>query len=170
MTAQRDLRWRESGRAIGDLLQSVFASEVLCPSDRLWLVSPWVSDIPVLDNSAGQFATLAPELERVHVRLSEVFAYLAEQGTQIRVAVRDLERNRPFCTAMATAVARCPGRVVVHQASELHEKGLLGARYYLCGSFNLTFGGISMNEEVGHFITDPEAVSAHRIQLASRWP
>jgi hypothetical protein len=170
MTSQRDLRWRASGRTIADLLQSIFTAELLSPSENLWLVSPWVSDIAVLDNSAGQFASLVPELERAPLRLSELLAYLAEQGTHVRVTVRELERNRPFCTVMSSIAERMSGLVAVRQARDLHEKGLLGDRYYLCGSFNFTFSGISLHEEVGHFITDPATISAHRIALASRWP
>src|SRR5438045_2067269 len=97
---QRDLRWRESARSIAGLLQSIVAGELLQPSERIWLVSPWISDIPIMDNSAGQISLFAPELPRIHLRLSEVLAFLANQGTVIRIAVRELEHNRPFCAAV----------------------------------------------------------------------
>ena len=36
-------------------------AELLRPSTHLWIVSPWVSDVPLIDNRARQFGTLAPD-------------------------------------------------------------------------------------------------------------
>ena len=42
---------RFGSRHVADLLQAIFAAEILRPSARMWIVSPWISDIPVLDNT-----------------------------------------------------------------------------------------------------------------------
>lgn len=57
----------------------------------------------------------------------------------------------------------------VHEQEELHEKGILGDGFYLSGSMNFTFSGISLNEEAVHFIVDPAAVAENRVALFSRW-
>ena len=36
-----------------EVLQLIFASELIQPSRCLWLVSPWLRNIPILDNSLG---------------------------------------------------------------------------------------------------------------------
>ena len=45
-----------------DLLQMLFLSELLAPSRCLWLVSPWISDIPVIDNRIERLSRLRAEL------------------------------------------------------------------------------------------------------------
>ena len=66
---------------IRDLLQSLFAAEFICPSSHLWLVSAWVSDIPVLDNTGMGFAAISPRWGPRKIRLSEVLVELAAQGS-----------------------------------------------------------------------------------------
>ena len=166
---QRDLRTRENPRAIADLLQTIFAAELICPSEKMWLVSPWVSDIPILDNTAGQFSTLIPEFDRVPIRLSAVLLALADRGTQVTIAVRNASHNRAFVTTMREGLSRITVNDWVHEAPDLHEKGLLTAGVYLSGSLNFTFGGISLNEEVAHICTNPAVIAASRIAFEQRW-
>ena len=54
--------------------------ELLLPSRDLWLVSAWISDVPVVDNSGGQFATVAPEWPRSRIRLVPVLPAEAADG------------------------------------------------------------------------------------------
>ena len=62
---QRTVRTRpRNGLAIADVLAGVFASELCSPSPELWLVSGWVSDVMVLDNSSRQFDGLTARATR----------------------------------------------------------------------------------------------------------
>lgn len=36
---------------IREMLEGIFVAELLVPSDSLWLVSPWITDIDILDNA-----------------------------------------------------------------------------------------------------------------------
>ncbi len=166
---ERELRNRGSERHLRDLLQSVLAAEILRPSAELWLVSPWVSDIPVLDNRTSAFQTLAPGWERSTIRLSQVLAHLAERGTQLHIATRDDPHNLSFETAMKDAALWMPDRVHWRTSSVLHEKGLVTDTSYLSGSFNFTFSGIEINEEVAHFYTHPQKVAEAKIAFSDRW-
>ena len=165
----RDLRTRENPQAIADLLQTIFAGELLCPSTQLWLVSPWISDIPILDNTAGQFSSLVPEFDRAPVRLSKVLQTLAERQSQVFIAVREAEHNRAFVSVMRDIERGLANRIIIQQARDIHEKGLLGDAFYLSGSFNFTFGGISVNEEVAHLFTDPAVIAENRMAFVRRW-
>ena len=57
----------------------------------------------------------------------------------------------------------------VHEVEDLHEKGMLGKDYYLGGSMNFTYNGITTNEEAVHFHTSELIVSEQRIKFINRW-
>ncbi len=48
----------------------------MTPSRCLWLVSPCISDIPVIDNNANTFLCLEPSWTRTRIRLSQLLATL----------------------------------------------------------------------------------------------
>lgn len=170
MTAPaRNLRNTENTRHLCDLLQSLFAAELLRPSRELWLVSAWVSDISLLDNTGGQFSTLAPEWPRTRIRLTQMLLHLARRGCRVRVATSTAEHNRSFVDAIRQGFKSIDGDLRLYESATLHEKGLLGAGFYLAGSFNFTHFGISINEEVAHLHVDPAVVAEHRVMLVNRW-
>lgn len=165
----RDVRTHGNERQLRDLLQSILGAELLRPSKRLWLVSPWVSDIPVLDNGTGGYQTLVLRWERASIRLSQVLIHLAERRTQVCIATRDDQNNVAFRAAMSEAEKRLPGRIQFRISNVLHEKGLLGDGYYLKGSFNFTHYGITINEEIATYSTDSETVAEAQVAFGTRW-
>lgn len=52
MSARRQFRQSaaDSRNSVRELLQIIFTAELLSSSRCLWIVSPWLRDIPVLDN------------------------------------------------------------------------------------------------------------------------
>jgi phosphatidylserine/phosphatidylglycerophosphate/cardiolipin synthase-like enzyme len=167
--ATRYLYSRFGTRQIADLLQIVFSAELLAPSRQLWLVSPWVSDIPVLDNRANGFTTLVPQWSRTHVRLSSVLLHLADRGAVVHVATRaDEPHNTDFLNRLKAAGAGARN-LQMHAAAELHDKGILGDGFFLAGSMNFTYSGISINQEALHFSTDPAIIAHHQVIFRARW-
>jgi hypothetical protein len=152
---------------VPDLLQALFVAELLQPSRCLWLVSPWISDIPVLDNRAGGFSSLEPGWPRAGVRLSQVLHRLLRQGTAVVIASRPLEHNRALRERLQGEAAGLP--LALPQAEELHAKGILGDGYFLSGSMNFTSNGITLNEEVLTYITDPAEVARQHVLFQDRW-
>ena len=150
-----------------DLLQSLIVGELIAPSRCIWLVSPWISDIPVIDNEANTFGQLAPEWPRSHVPLSKVLTRLLSAGTTVHIATRNEERNRSFLSIIDMLRSNAP--LVIHTSEELHEKGLLGDQYYLSGSMNFTMSGIQINEEFVHLLMDPADIAHNRVILTQRW-
>jgi phosphatidylserine/phosphatidylglycerophosphate/cardiolipin synthase-like enzyme len=154
-------------REIPDLLQSIFATELLDPSSHLWIVSPWISDIPILDNEAGSFSSIEPEWPNVRIRFSQILHALVERGSRITIATRDVDHNRPFRDALESLVL--PRSLVFVYSEELHEKGILGEAFFLSGSMNFTYNGVHVNTEMLHFITDAAAVAEAHITMRERW-
>ncbi len=138
----RYIHSRLSSRQVPDLLQAIFVAELMIPSRCLWLVSPWISDIPVIDNSANTFLCLNPSWSRSRVRLSQVLATLAEQGTTVHIATRPDSHNRSFIEGLKARINRLDVAVRFHITEELHAKGILGDGYCLAGSMNFTYNEI----------------------------
>jgi hypothetical protein len=155
-------------RQVTDLLQTIFAAELVAPSTCLWVVSPWISDIPILDNRANTFATLTGDWERSQVRLSAVLNRLLQRGTTIHIASRPDDHNRDFLNHLRRPSSSDGHRLQIHLTEALHEKGILGDGFYLSGSMNITHKGISFNQEVLQYVTEPEHVAANR-QLYTAW-
>ncbi len=170
MTARsRIIHTRASTRQLPDLLQILFTAELLSPSACLWLVSPWVSDIPLIDNRSNGFLSLEPGWAHTQVTLSQVLGKLLELGTTVHIATRPDDHNDAFLDRMRRIAEPEGLPLMLHSAQELHEKGILGDGFYLSGSMNFTFSGISLNEEAVHYSVDPAFIAENRILFTSRW-
>ncbi len=162
MTARQFLQTASDARnAARELLQVIFASELLMPSRCLWIVSPWLRDVPVLDNTTGSFLFLCPEFPRTEVRLSRVLRELVDRGTTVVIATRADAGNRQVVDGLER-VSR-PDAVIFHERSELHAKGIVGDRYSLIGSMNLTFNGLERLTEMLVFQNDRGSVEQLRL-------
>ncbi|SAK87901.1 hypothetical protein AWB82_06076 [Caballeronia glebae] len=165
----RDLFGPAQAGAIKDLLQSIFVAELLKPSRRLWLAFGWISDIEILDNQARQFAALQPDWGAGGVRLSQVVEAIAARGGNVAFVLRDVEHNRYFLEKLASIRERYPSQVKVVMDADVHKKGILGDDFLLSGSMNLTFSGITVNEEHLTLRTDPASVEEWRVVLEQKW-
>jgi hypothetical protein len=165
----RDLFGPGQSRAIRDLLQSLFAAELVRPSRRLWLIFGWISDIEVLDNRARQFAALQPDWPATGIRLSSVLRALVERGSNIVFISRDVEHNRSFSAQLISLCSDFGNRLVVTLKPEVHEKGILGDDFLLSGSMNLTHNGVNTNDEHLTLRTDLGSVEEWRVSLEQKW-
>lgn len=164
----RHIHTRFGSRQVAELLQTIFAAELVAPSLYLWIVSPWISDVPILDNSTNSFSTLVGDWPRGRIRLSAVLGHLLRRGTMVLVAARPIEHNRDFFTQLRLQAGDIGDRLRIVETETLHEKGILGDGFYLSGSMNITHSGLTFNDEVLHFFTDPETVAVNR-QLYTQW-
>jgi phosphatidylserine/phosphatidylglycerophosphate/cardiolipin synthase-like enzyme len=168
-SATRTIHTRACAHQIPDLLQVIFTAELIRPSSQLWLVSPWISDIPLLDNSDLGFRVLQPSWPRNRIRLSAVLARLAELGTLVHIVLSNDEHNRYIRAALQRVSKEAKLRIFTYTDDMNHSKGILGDRFSLSGSMNLTLNGIGHNGETVHFNVDPAIVAASRIEFQSRW-
>ena len=154
-----------SNAEIRELLESLFATELLLPSRCLWLVSPWLTDLDILDNRSGAFASLDPQWGSRRLRLAEILGRLLEVGSHIVVATRPAQHNDTFVRKLSDLARACGAaeRLTIHLREALHLKGLLGDDFYLSGSMNFTFNGVEVLEEGVTFETSREATESARI-------
>lgn len=156
---------------VRELLQGIFAAELLAPSRCLWLVSPWIRDVDVLSNATLSFRSLDPDLPQGGVRLADVLRRLLQRGTRVVIATRDEAESLRFVASVQEAVrgkaAEAALEVVVRTV--LHAKGLLGDAFCLSGSMNFTFYGVDVQTELVTLQTDPAEVARLRVQFHAEY-
>ncbi|AKJ69613.1 hypothetical protein ABW99_16765 [Pandoraea thiooxydans] len=153
---------------IQELLQSMFVAEVLQPGDEIWIVSPWISNVVLIDNRSGSFDAINPEWGRREIRLADVLVTLMNHGTKVRIVTRNDDSNDTFLSRISDA-AREHGledQVAIHIHDQLHTKGILLTRCLLMGSMNLTYNGMVINDEWVEFSLDSHDLGRTRIEFA----
>jgi phosphatidylserine/phosphatidylglycerophosphate/cardiolipin synthase-like enzyme len=141
----------------------VFAAELLSPSRSLWLISPWIRDIPVLDNTTGSFLYLCPDFPLSEIRLSLVLRQLLARGAQVVIATRpDPENSQVYDSLRGIGAS---DSLILQERAELHAKGIVGDAFSLIGSMNLTYNGIERLTEMLIFETDRSKVEQLRLSF-----
>jgi hypothetical protein len=154
---------RSSSVQLTDCISSLFALELLSPSPKIYLISPWIGDVPLLNNSFGQFRSITPEMTKRWIGLADLMNMLAERGTEVCILTRT---NQPH---NASFLRRLSPVVYCKQTSTLHEKGLVTQHFYLRGSMNFTYSGVNLNDESIELSTDPEIISQAFIEAEQGW-
>lgn len=161
-----------SASEAADLLTGLFTAELATSSKCLWLVSPWISDVEMIDNSAGTFTALSRFGKR-RVRLTEILVCLAGRGCHVVVGTttdphntRFVERLRQLCGDM-----RVEDRVTVNidSSENLHTKAITGDDFALSGSMNITYNGIEVREELIQLHLDPTFVAQAKMDAFDRF-
>lgn len=165
----RDLITPRQRQALVDVLSSCLLTELLTPSQPLWLISAWISDIEVLDNAGGAFDAFAPDWPRGPVRLSAVLRRIVDLGGSLFVGMCADPHNDTFVDRLQAIHRLAPSRVRWAIAPELHQKCLCGERFALRGSMNFTWNGLNANEEQMTLSTVPAEVAGLRMAYADRW-
>ena len=171
MTAlyRRIFKNQQTGSAtIRELLQSMFVGEMLGTGERVWVVSPWLGNIVLIDNRTGNFDSLSPEWGRREIRLADILISLMACGTKIVVVTRDLDTNTPFLNALreAAEMHAVEPQLTIKLDPLLHTKGILLSTSLLIGSMNLTYTGLEMNDEWIQFSIDPDDIATTRLEFA----
>lgn len=165
MTTQRQifLHGALGQRQLCEVLGGQLAGLILQP-EPLWLVSPWLSDFPLLDNRAGQWSTLEPSWEQRQITFTEVLAQAVNSGCMLRLVTRDDGRSQPF-------IERLQGRLHpdvdfrLLTSEQVHTKGFLSSKFFLKGSMNFTFSGTNHNDEHLTLTSDTAVISDAMIEF-----
>lgn len=161
----------QASNDVRDILQGMFTMVIARPGQVVWLNSPWLSDIPIIDNRADEFSRLVPEWPASEIPLTTVLATLARRDSDIRITVRPDDHGVRFVRHLAATAERfdCQDHVHVRYLDTKHGKGFLIDQAYLSGSMNITFNGIFVNEEDLRFDTDAATIAHASLEFAKRW-
>jgi phosphatidylserine/phosphatidylglycerophosphate/cardiolipin synthase-like enzyme len=153
---------------IQELMQTMFVAEVLQPGEEIWVVSPWISNVVLIDNRSGNFDALNPEWGRREVRLADVLVTLMGRGTKVHIITRNDSSNDSFRTRIADLANEhdLEDSLSVRIYDQLHTKGILLSRGLLMGSMNLTYNGMTINDEWVEFSHDSADLSRTRLEFS----
>jgi hypothetical protein len=149
------------------VLTAALISEMCAPSAEFWLVSGWVTDIPVLDNSTRQFDAVMGSEARSQLTLSEVLGALTRRGTQLHVALRVVDHNNAFADRLMRVSDA--SALSIYWSEDLHEKIMVGWDWVLKGSMNFTWNGMHRSEESIDFEVNSTEAAQQRLELQTRW-
>lgn len=156
-----------TGIRLDPVLTAVLVAEMLTPSDELWLVSAWISDVAAVDNTRGDYDSLFADASARIYPLSEILALLTTAGANLTVVSRPADHNETFLARLRRRAE--PGQLTVVQHPDVHEKTFCGKNWLLSGSMNFTLRGMQVNDEaVTYKVSDADAAVA-RIDFARRW-
>jgi hypothetical protein len=162
----------QSANEAKELLSAVLAAELVLPSTCLWLRAPSVSDLELLDNSAGTFAGLS-RFGRRGIRLAEILGALAESGSSVVVVTGSGERSRVFRRRLelVSQDLRVSDRVRLELdgTEQARARTLVGDDFALVGGMDLTYGGVELREEQVELRTDPPYVTEARTEMLDRF-
>jgi phosphatidylserine/phosphatidylglycerophosphate/cardiolipin synthase-like enzyme len=159
-----------SQNLIRELLQLMLLGELIAPGgERVWFVSPWISNVPILDNRAAGFSAVNPEWGAREIRLVEVAVELMARGCPVGVATSLDEHNVAFADKLIEAAADVglSEKLSIVKRQNLHTKGILLRRGLLTGSMNITFRGLQLNDEAVIYDTTPQSLAQARISFES---
>lgn len=153
------------------ILAGLLAAELVAPSSEMWLVSPWISNVSVLDNRTGDYSALEPSWGKREIRLLDCLGALLHRGSVIWLKTGPDPRNEPFLADLQRRArdAGASDRLHIKQSGVLHTKGVLTDRCLLRGSMNLTLRGVEFNEEAVTYDLDSEERAAMAISFADQW-
>jgi phosphatidylserine/phosphatidylglycerophosphate/cardiolipin synthase-like enzyme len=147
----------------------MFVGEMMLIGKRIWIVSPWVSNVVLIDNRSGNFDTLNPEWGRKEIRLVDVLGALMTRGCHVVIVTRSLETNTAFLNSLIEMAEQnaLENQLTIKMHDALHTKGILLSKSLLMGSMNLTFNGLEMNDEWIQFSIDPEDIAKTRLEFST---
>ncbi len=168
---------KRRGRSKSDVryaLENLFIAETLEASPELWMVSPWISDVPLIDNRGRRFAHLGIVGDR-WLKISDILLYIARKfETRITVVISDHEWSKEFRLIILRSFKENKLEqslnLVIKSHLELHEKTITTKDWQVGGSMNFTKQGIELRDEVVTIDTDSERIAASIIDLRQRFP
>lgn len=156
-----------TGIRIRPLLRSVLLAELLAPSPQLWLVSPWITDVDVIDNNSGEFDAAFGDDSVTVCRLSDALGRICTSGADLHVVARPDRHNDRFIDRLATHAPS--DRLTISLAPEIHEKTFCGKDWMLTGSMNFTVRGMVFNDEAVTYSVGGAQPGQARLDLERRW-
>jgi PLD-like domain len=166
---ERTLRTGARMRLRADsMLTAALLSELMSPGDAVWVVSGWLTDVEVVDDTLGAFDAILGETPPTTCRLSEMLALIAEAGARIHVVTRPGTHNEEF-TGRLRAAIQDQQRLHLILDPSVHEKTVCGRNWILTGSMNFTVSELGSNEESVTYKVDGRDVAQAQLDFEERW-
>lgn len=168
MSDERVIRTSGStGVRIDGILTTVLLAELMMPSRHLWLVSPWIGNVDVIDNRAAAYDSVFVDPSSRVYAFAEVLARITQSGGHLSLVTRPDPFNEIFLDRLGRQAV--PERMQVICAEDVHEKTLCGDDWLMTGSMNFTYRGMSINDEIVSYRVDAGLAGTARIDFGRRF-
>ena len=152
-------------RQFREVLGSLLVSLVVSPQKDIWLVSPWLSDFDLLDNSSVSWSQIYPAWGNRIIRFSEMLLAMADTGNIVNLLTEENESSLKFSNALSVDSTKNLRLKVQSTDTMVHIKGMLTRDWLLSGSLNYTFSGTNRNDELDGLETDGSVISDVRSEF-----
>ncbi len=154
-------------KEVQELLQFIFIGELLSPGKKIWIVTPWISNVPILDNRTGLFTSLDPSWGRKEIRLIEILIRLMNLKVEVIIVTRPDEHCKRFFSQMDDPIENygLQNQIQKIYRENLHTKGIMTSENLITGSMNLTYNGLFLLDENIIFDVDSKIVAQTRMNF-----
>ena len=156
-------RVRTSAIQASNCLASLFALELLSPSNLIYLISPSLRNVPVVPNHLGQFGSLFPEIDTPSLLLPAALTLLSERGVKVRLICSQEEES------LQSFLSKLPPTIEWRTGSPLYHRGLYSEHFSLCGHLQFTSYGVDVAEDRLELITELGEVSERLLEVSHYW-
>jgi hypothetical protein len=164
-------RSQATGIKVDSVIQAALLSELVRPVSEgrtLWLVSGWVTDVPIIDNSYGAYDALLGDGFPAVANLSHVLGAIHRRGTFVNLVTMRMPRNEFFADQLRRAAGNSPEPYIT-DGERVHEKTLCTKSWLIEGSMNFTRNGLGVNDESVTYTTSSAKTAKALIDFAARW-
>lgn len=134
----------------------------------IWLVSPWISDFPVLDNRTGDWDALEPSWGNREISFLELLTSAVNNGCPLRLVTQNHAKSINFINQLRNRLLADTDYKYL-ASDTLHTKGLLTKHFFLRGSMNYTYYGATLNDEVLELTNDGTMISEALLEFENRY-
>lgn len=156
-------RVRTSAVQASNCLASLFALELLSPSNFMYLSVPSLRNVPVVPNYLRQFGSLFPEMDTPFLSLSTALMLLSERGVNVRLICSQEEES------LQSFLSQLPPTIEGRTGSPLYHRGLYSEHFSLCGHLQFTSYGVDVAEDRLELITELDEVSQRLLEVSHYW-
>ena len=161
--SNRIIRSFGGSHVLKDYLVSLFVAEAINPSKELYLISPFLSNSPLIENRHNQYTDVFPLIKSKTIYLSDILSTLAWRGMSVRIICDDVrEETKPLIDALYN-------QVEFRKLNQNHDKGLVTNHVFIHGSMNFTYSGIYLNKESLRTTNDRSDINEALIAFRRRW-
>ena len=169
MTLSRDIYVGRSSLIPRSFLESLFVTELIQPSHRIWIVSPWINDLNILDNSSRQFSSINADWPAGWITLSQLTETFLSAGVELVFIMNEDRHNEEMVSHLENLSGVYSEQLKIIRTPEIHEKGILTDHFTLDGSMNFTYSGLHINQEFITYRCDPSVIGQRKLVLEERW-
>jgi hypothetical protein len=164
----RVIRSHRESKILLDALSSVLAMEGLKPSKEIYIISPWMSNSPIIENNYDKFSDIFPFIGGNRIHLADILCSYAFKGSNVRLICNP---NNKSTEEFINEIKRIPEgeKIEFRILKDNHEKGMVTSNFYLHGSMNFTYSGIHINGENIRIVTEQPQINSALLSVKARW-